>query len=176
MSILPLVDLAISRLPSAPAQPNDSCAVEALSAWVARAVASAVQEVETLRCIDNDLRKRGGQAADRAAAELLRGAFEVWAEQATAILNRCDRIRRRGGSVPGNEELDDQHGRVMAMLQVSLDDLDEADAQLRRGEGRTTEEIRNELRAKARAQGPASTGGPRPMAPGGDDRRDRAVG
>lgn len=87
------------------------------------------------------------------AEERVRAQFEQWARDADAAIERIKQVRREQGEVARYEELYHAHGKVMAMLSVSLEDVREGRAQIRRGEGIPLEEVKRELRLRRESQG-----------------------
>jgi hypothetical protein len=149
MSALPLYDLLLSieRSPGSP--PADD--VARLARWVAGSVEEALVELSHIRNIDEDLGTISNSTHfDRQAAALLQGAYEAWARKTESLLSRVAQIERRGRPVAQSDALRDEHGRVLAMLQVSLEDLDVAAEQARQGNVSTLGEVRGELLARNR--------------------------
>jgi hypothetical protein len=114
-------------------------------ALAARLVQSLLGDVQYLW----DLYFSFGPEEDRGAELMLRGMFEQWAREADSAIERVERIEREEGTVPGFDQLQHQHGRVGAMLSVSLADLDTAREQIRTGQTFTAEEVRRELRLRS---------------------------
>ncbi|HEX8523122.1 MAG TPA: hypothetical protein VF669_12770 [Tepidisphaeraceae bacterium] len=91
--------------------------------------------------------------ADPAAEVELREMFERWADAGDEALDRLARLQREESiAVPSYVELMHGHGRVRAMLSVSLEDLAEVRAQIRRGEVIPLEEVKRELRLRRKPQ------------------------
>lgn len=174
MNGLTLVDALFARL-NATAIPRDVATIELIGSWMEEIVDSLVRDVNLLRRIGDEC-GTGDRAFDRVTFELLYAEFERWAHQADGVRKRIARLKKYGRQVANADELDDRYGLTMARLQVTFDGLDEADAQFRRGEGRTIEEVRNELRAAARAKGAGGVGATGTVASGGSAGRDRAAG
>lgn len=105
----------------------------------AKFVAAALDEYRHLDALDH---RDEDEPFDRQTALMLRERFDVWATYAEALLDRV------GPSVRGTSELLDAVGRTRAMLSVTLEDLDHAEEQIRRGETVSLEEVRRELRAR----------------------------
>jgi hypothetical protein len=108
-------------------------------------------EYRDLRAVDEQVgAARGDGPFDREMALALQGAYEDWAYRADAMLKRLDRLERQGRHVSGSDALRDSHGRTMAMLSVSLDDLEAAEMEAERGEVISGEELRRELQLPAK--------------------------
>jgi hypothetical protein len=121
-------------------------------------VASLLGEIRLIRELDGKLGgpvpRKGALSTpdpaappefDRPAAEFLRRLYEEWAVRAGELLDRISGLYPRGAITNGLDELFHEHGRVMAMLSVPLDDLFSSLAQARRGRGLTLGEVRELL-------------------------------
>jgi hypothetical protein len=101
-----------------------------------------------LQELDTALAPVSGTSLGRRAAVMLRSMYQEWARDTESIVERVLRIGQSNGqSLESAVRLRDEHGRVMAMLSVTLEDMDQARDQIRRGETFTIEEVRRELRA-----------------------------
>lgn len=78
----------------------------------------------------------------QAEAEL-RERFEDWAIRAAAVI---ERVKQWGNRVNGVQELQHQHGRVGAMLNISPQAYARGFEQIRQGRTRSREEVIRELR------------------------------
>lgn len=174
MNSLTLIDAVIART-NLSSGASDKETVERVGVWLDHLANSLVADVKLLRQIDNELWS-GDANADRILFQLVYAEFEQWTKQAEVVLKRIDWLQRRGRKVAQADDLLDYHGRTLARLQVTLDDEDEVDAEFNRGEVLTVEEVRNELRALARAKSAGGVGGTGPVATGGDTGRDRVAG
>lgn len=145
MSALPLFDLLLSLQKDGAASVNPG-GEERIGHWAGQLVQEALAEISHIRAMDEDIGSARAQAGfDRQAATLLQGAYEDWAGRAEGLLARVARVERRGKTVQGSERLRDEHGRVAAMLQVTIEDLEEAAEQARRGEVYTIDAVRREF-------------------------------
>lgn len=144
MSSLALFDLAIGA-----GEPlTDGAPADRTARLAARLVGAALGSLRYLRELDAALAPIGGRVFDRRAAVLLRAMYEEWGRDAESVLERVRRVEQSAGrAVEGAIELRDGHGQVLAMLSVTLEDIDQAREQIRRGETHTIEEVRRELRA-----------------------------
>lgn len=150
MSALPLFDLLFSLSGRGPTS-ADPAASERAARWAAQLIQESLAEIGHLQDMDKDLGNSSRSTTfDRQAAALLQGAYEDWARRGEALLGRVTRVEGRGTRVEGSQQLRDELGRVSAMLRVTLDDLDEAAEQVRRGEVFTLDEVRRELLARNR--------------------------
>jgi hypothetical protein len=110
-------------------------------------VRSALQQYEEIRAYDYSAPP--DDPYDRQEAELVRQAYSEWARFADEVLKRVDVARRVWGTeVAGAVELGDAHGRTMAMLSVTLDDIERGMEEARSTPGISAEEARRELRAR----------------------------
>jgi hypothetical protein len=113
-----------------------------------RLVDAALGSLRYLQELDATFAPAPGRVFDRQAAGLLRSMYEEWGRDSGSVLERVHRVEKSGGrSVEGASRLRDGHGRVMAMLNVTIEDIDLARDQIRRGETFTVEEVRRELLA-----------------------------
>ena len=148
MSSLALFDLAIGV--GGPSLPAGGEAADRTGRLAERLVDAALGELRYLQELDAALAPGPGRAFDRRAAVLLRAMYEEWGRAADAALQRIRRVElSTGRAVADCPRLRDAHGRVMAMLSVTLEDIDEARDQIRRGETYSIEEVRRELRTAA---------------------------
>jgi len=174
MSGLTLVDALLSRL-NATVTPSDPASIEMLGAWLDQIAESLIGEVKLLRRIDSE--DWGGEPAfDRVVFGLVYAEFERWSHQADAALKRIAWLRQRGRLVAKAEELGDYYGLTLARLQVTQDDEDQADSDIRAGKGFTHEEIRNEVRALVGRASAERDGGSASDASGRNTGRDRVAG
>jgi hypothetical protein len=154
MTALPLLDLLRSEADAARfAGTALAVAEERLAEVAERLVNACLMEYEQLDALDLSLGAKPGEPANRNTRILIRAMYEEWAARAAALLERVQQLHRSGRRVARYEELRHAEGRTAAMLSVSLADIEEAQAQLRRGEGISGEEVRRELQARIRAQG-----------------------
>ncbi len=83
-------------------------------------------------------------------------SFERWANVAGEAIEQARQVQR--SAVFGLQELDHQHGRVMAMLSITLEGMREGREQARSGRTYTVEELRSELRLKRERAGASDVG------------------
>jgi hypothetical protein len=113
-------------------------------------VAAALAELRGIEKLDQSLLAPDPAQFDRRTAALIRGLYERWAHEAEALLDRVTQTERRFGPVTGANELRDEFGRTMAMLSVSLDDMEAARQDVAAGRLFSIEEVRRELRLEVR--------------------------
>ena len=87
-------------------------------------VQASLSQIAHLRRLDESLAPSDPTSFDRRTIALLREMYEIWANDAEALLKQLDAVQRRRVPVPGIEDLKDVHGRMRAMLSISLDDLE----------------------------------------------------
>jgi hypothetical protein len=114
-------------------------------ALIADLVGALVTQMHYLREFDGWLAPNEGAGFDRAAAIVLRTAYEQWVKTAGGAIERIERLNKSGLPVPNLSELIHQHGRAMAMLSTSLEDLDRARQQIKDGQTHSREEVLREL-------------------------------
>lgn len=112
-------------------------------------IEAAIGELKSIEAMDTCLASPDPAQFDRQTATLLRGMYEVWARDTTAVLDRVLRLRRAGQEFPRLNELRDAQGRVLAMLDVTLEDIDDGRRQFETGRTYSREEVRTELRLGA---------------------------
>ncbi len=130
MSTLELFDLAVAG--------RGEGTVDTTVRLAERLVNSLVTEVQYLwdLFLSFDPEKEPKAEAD------LRTEFEGWAQRADAAMAR---VKRWGNQVHGFQELQHQHGRVGAMLSVTLEAALRARLQIREGRTHSREEVMREL-------------------------------
>jgi len=111
-----------------------------------RLIESATQEIHQIENYDKALSPRDINAFDRQTAALIRGLYERWAQDVQSLLDRIAEIERRFGRVSSAEALRDLHGRTMAMLSISVDDMEASRRDFAEGRSLTLQEVRRELR------------------------------
>jgi len=75
--------------------------------------------------------------------------YELWVCEADSLLDRVRQARQKFGDVPRCEELRDALGRTLAMLSVSVDDMEGGRKDFLEGRVLSAEEVRRELRLSA---------------------------
>ena len=138
MVALPLFDTVLSSEQS----PERSARV------AAQIIDSALSELEQIEKIDRSLAPENPLQFDRHTVGLLRNLYEQWVRDAQGLLDRIETLEERWGAVSGAQRLRDAHGRTMAMLSISLKDMEEARRQIAEGRLTPIEEVRRELRLK----------------------------
>jgi hypothetical protein len=115
-------------------------------------VESALADLRTIRELDRDLAAPApGEAGapdepfDEDLARSMRHLYETWAQDAERLLARVADVVAGGRQVRGVQQLGHEHGRVMAMLSVSLEDIAEGKRQLAEGHGVPAGEVRGIL-------------------------------
>src|SRR5258706_3749981 len=143
MSALPLFDsvlLAATGDASAKAS-----AIGRLARFSEQLAQSAMTDLAEIESLDAGMASTDDDAFDAQAAVLLRGMYEQWTRDADAVLERIAKVERMGIAVSTAPKLRDAQGRLLAMLQVTLDDVQRGRRQFRQGRVWTREEIRGEL-------------------------------
>jgi hypothetical protein len=141
MTALPLFDLM-----AASAEPKAR-----LHEIAEKIVASAIKGFEQIQELDETCVSSaapGDDAFDTEAAVVLRLMYEERAQEAERILSRVARLERAGRNVEGADALRDWHGRTMAMLSVSLEDIARGMEQSKQGNVVMAGEIRDELQSR----------------------------
>jgi hypothetical protein len=141
MSALPLFD---SVLLSATGQNRAPSTIDRVARFSEQLVRSTLTDLVEIQSLDNGLAQPEGDF-DAQSAVLLRGMYEQWTRDADAVLERVGKVERMGIAVSAAEDLRDAQGRLLAMLQVSLDDIETGRRQFRQGRIWTREELRGEL-------------------------------
>ncbi len=111
----------------------------------ARLIRWSLDEYGHIRSVD-EMPPHPTDPAERQMFVLMRRAYADWASDAEAVLARVASLKD-GAPIEGRTALEDAVGRTRAMLSVSLEDLDQAEEQIRNGQTVTLEEVRRELRA-----------------------------
>lgn len=143
MSALPLFDsVLLNAAASVPATPS---ATDRLAHFAHQLVQSSISDLADIESFDNALARPDAEDFDPQSAILLRGMYEQWTRDADAVLERVAKVERMGIPVASAQPLRDAQGRLLAMLQVSLDDIQQGRRQFRQGRSWTREEIRAEL-------------------------------
>lgn len=141
MSALPLFD---SVFLSATGQNRAPSTIDRVTLFSEQLVRSSLTDLAEIQSLDNGLAQPEGDF-DSQSAVLLRGMYEQWTRDADAVLERIGKVERMGIAVAAAEELRDAQGRLLAMLQVGLDDIENGRRQFRQGRIWTREELRGEL-------------------------------
>ena len=113
-------------------------------------VQASLSQISHLRRLDESLAPADPKAFDRRTIALLREMYELWAQDAEALLKQLEAVQRRRVSIPGIEDLKDAHGRTRAMLSISLDDLERGHRDAVAGRTTPIGEVRRELRSGTR--------------------------
>lgn len=143
MSALPLFDsVLLSAAGDTPATPS---AVDRLAHFTEQLVRSGLTDLADIESFDNGLARPDAADFDPQSAILLRGMYEQWTRDADAIIERVAKVEGMGITVPSGNKLRDAQGRLLAMLQVTLDDIQRGRRQFRQGRTWNREEIRGEL-------------------------------
>lgn len=139
MVALPLLDVVIS-----------SDRAERSIGVAARLVEGALADLRQIEKLEEGLAPASLTQFERQSSALIRGLYEQWANEARALLDRAAQAERRFGRVAGVEALRDELGRTLAMLSVSLDDMEAGSSDLLGGRMTSGEEIRRELHLHAK--------------------------
>lgn len=107
---------------------------------------AALAEVRQIQMIEEGLAPAELTHFDRPTVVLIRGMYEQWAHEAQSLLDRIRRAEQKFGPVPCADELRDALGRTLAMLSVSLEDMEAGRREIAEGRLLSAEEVRRELR------------------------------
>jgi hypothetical protein len=153
MTALSLFDL--TALAAQSQEPSSAFALEASARLVKVAesmVASVIQEFERVRALDETFAPSTEDAdedvIDRETAVVFRSMYEECAREAERVLARVRRIERQGSKIKDAQVLRDWHGRTMAMLSISLDEIAQSLENAKQGKVISGAQVRNELRAR----------------------------
>lgn len=114
-----------------------------------RLVEGAMADLRQIEVLEEELAPAGLMSFDRQAVALLRGMYERWASEARALLDRAAQAERRFSKVQGVDALRDALGRTLAMLSVSIEDMEAGRRDILEGRTLSGEEARRELRLHA---------------------------
>ena len=90
----------------------------------AQLVESALGELSQIEKLDQSLAPADPLEFDRKTAALIRGLYEGWAHETESLLDRVGQAERRFGVIAAAVGLRSAFGRTMAMLSISLDDME----------------------------------------------------
>lgn len=135
MVALPLFDVVIS-----------SDRAERSVGIAAQLVEGALADLERIELLEKGLAPAGLSQFDRQSVALIRGLYEQWANDARALLDRADQAERRFGRIDRVRDLRDALGRTLAMLSVSIEDMEAGRRDILDGRMSSGEEARRELR------------------------------
>jgi hypothetical protein len=108
-----------------------------------------MDEYRSIRKLEDALGENRSAPFDRQLAGSLRRLYDQWVRRADELLTRVRDLQLRDRLTVRFEELDHAVGRTMVMLNVTLEDLDRADEEIRAGQTVSLEEVRRELRARS---------------------------
>lgn len=140
MSALPLFDSVL--LSAAGNASANRSATDRLTHFAHQLVQSSLGDLADIEAFDKALARPDAEDFDPQSAILLRGMYEQWTRDVDAVLERVAKVERMGIPVPSAQPLRDAQGRLLAMLQVSLDDIQQGRRQFRQRRTWTREEIR----------------------------------
>jgi len=150
MSTIPLFDLAASAVGQrTPGSDSYQKASDRLDRLANRLIEAAIQHFQQVRDLE-DAYGAEGESGSRDACVYLRHLYEECVMEAEHVLSRVGRLEKMGHRFSEIERLRDLHGSTSAMLRVTLDDIAEAEAEVRQGKVRTAQELRNELHGQLR--------------------------
>jgi hypothetical protein len=86
--------------------------------------------------------------ADRALSNRIRDLYATWERPAAKIVPQLKALWKQGVTVDGGDAFADAVLEARSMLSISLEELDERAAQLRRGEKRTMAEVMDGVRRR----------------------------
>ena len=89
-----------------------------------------------------------GGKFDRGTSEQIRELYAAWERPAARIVPQLKALRKAGTKVEGGDAFVNAVLEARSMLHLSLDELDETAAQLRRGEKRTMAEVMDGVRRR----------------------------
>ncbi len=116
-----------------------------------RAVAAAVSDWQAIRAFAGAA--GGGSDArvfDRPVETAVRAQYQAWVAAAEGLTARVVAVAGRGGPVLGTDDLRHTIGKTMAQLSVSLASMEESARDVAEGRFVTAEEVRRELRLRAK--------------------------
>lgn len=115
-------------------------------AVAAQLIESSLTELAQIEKLDQSLAAADPREFDRETAALIRGLYEQWAHDAESLLDRVGQAERRFGVIAAAEGLRSAFGRTMAMLSISLDDMEASRRDIVAGRLFSPAEVRRELR------------------------------
>jgi hypothetical protein len=116
-----------------------------IAAQVVRVALNDLGEIERL---DDSLAPEDPSQFDRRTATLLRTEYERWVREAWSLLERIDRFQLHGGPVADADSLLRAHGKTLARLSISIDDMEQSLRALAEGQLVPMEEVRRGLRIR----------------------------
>lgn len=138
MVALPLFDVVLS-----------SDRAERSVGVAAQLVDGALADLRRIQDLEEGLAPAGLTQFDRQSVALLRGMYEQWVHDAQSLLDRVAQAERRFAKVEGVDALRDKVGHTLAMLSVSIDDMEAGRRDILEGRMMSGEEVRRELRVHA---------------------------
>jgi hypothetical protein len=138
MVALPLFDMVISSDHS-----------ERSVGVAGRLVDGALADLRQIEALEEELAPAGLARFDRQTVAVIRGMYEHWTHETRSVLDRAAQAERRFGKVDGVPVLRDALGRTLAMLSVTIDDMEAGRREIMEGRTVTAEEARRELRLHA---------------------------
>jgi len=108
-----------------------------------------MDEYRSIRKLEDALGESRSAPFDRQLAGSLRQVYDQWVRRADELLTRVRDLRLRDRLAERFDELEQAVGRTLAMLSVTLEDLDRADEEIRAHQTVSLEEVRRELRARS---------------------------
>jgi hypothetical protein len=133
--------LAAETLPNLP-----ELTIDQAEAWIAAALA----EARALRQHDAQIYPVSQDPEQMRIAEELHAAWRRWAEQAGVLYDRVRPVLENRQHVIGADDLSYCLARARAMLSITPAQMLAREEQVRRGEVKTLEEVRRELRSAPR--------------------------
>jgi len=110
-----------------------------------RLIESMLFDRKEIEKFDDTLAPEDPLHFDRQSAGLIRQMYERWADEAKSLLEQIAKGAQRFGPVPEIEKLQYAFGKTMAMLSISLDDMDAGCRDILEGRLHSAEEVRREL-------------------------------
>lgn len=115
----------------------------------ARLIDGLLAEAQTLDSLDAQMYPHAPDAAARQRSRLVFDAWHRWIAEAEGLLRRAALLEQRGTGVPRLEELHRQVALARCAVKMTLEKVEHAREQVRRGETVPGEEVRRELRLRA---------------------------
>lgn len=114
-----------------------------------RLVDGALADLRQIEAMEEELAPAGLTRFDRQTVAVIRGLYEQWTHETRSVLDRAAQAERRFGKVERVDALRDALGRTLAMLSISIDDMEAGRREIREGRTISGEEVRRELRLHA---------------------------
>lgn len=110
---------------------------------------NALLDLRQIQMMEDSLAPAGLTHFDRQTVTILRGMYEHWVDEARPILHRLNETAKRFGKIERVDELRDALGVTLAMLSISIDDMEAGTREIAEGKVITSEEARRAIRLRA---------------------------